>query len=137
MTHDEIRAAIAADPALQAMQADGNLQGIATALTATLPPVKLPTEIGPGTVLELLGMDGGNAFLDMIDSVPAFRHVKKLVDRSALRLDLPATEAQLLQMVADNVLPQAAANALLTRVQTTPAAAISWEQVHAAIEGNE
>lgn len=133
MTPDQIRAAIAADPALQAMQADGNCEGIARALTAALPPVALPAEVGVGTVLEVLGLAAGNALLDVLrDPSGDFRHVAPLLEQGRLRLDLPMT-AQVLGFLVPAVLTAAQRDGLLARVQTAPAPVIRWEAVKAAI----
>ncbi len=63
MTHDEIRAAIAADPALQALVPD--TQAIAAALSAGRTRYA-ETNIGVGTIIEVLGLSVANPVLDAI-----------------------------------------------------------------------
>lgn len=73
-------------------------QAIADALSVGR--VKLvPTEIGAGTVLMVLGIEDGNALLDVINSVSDFRHVKPLVEQGRLRIDMPLVRATLDSLV--------------------------------------
>lgn len=44
-------------------------------------------EIGKGTIIEVLGLATGNAFLDAIDGNADFRHVKHLLTDGRLRVD--------------------------------------------------
>lgn len=74
------------------------------------------TEIGKGAIIEAIGLTAGNALLDVIDSDPAYRHIKQLVENgwfnigSALARDsldtlVPATltqvQADALKALAD------------------------------------
>lgn len=113
MTEDEIRAAIVADPALQALVPDTT--AIATQLSAGRVRYE-PTEIGVGTIIEALGLATANAVLDVIYSAPDYRHVKPLLDQSRLRLDSPFVRAALQEMVP-GLLTQPQCDALLSRAQ--------------------
>lgn len=44
-------------------------------------------EIGKGTIVEVLGLPGANAFLDIIDGDSTYRHVKHLLQDGRLRID--------------------------------------------------
>lgn len=46
-----------------------------------------PFEIGKGTIVEVLGLAGANAFLDIIDGDATYRHVKHLLQDGRLRVD--------------------------------------------------
>ena len=41
-------------------------------------------EVGTGTIIETIGLAAGNAFLDVINTAPDFRHVKTLVNEGRL-----------------------------------------------------
>ncbi len=69
-------------------------------------------EIGNGLVLEVLGLNVGNAFLDTINSTTAFRHVKPLLEQGRLRIGSPLVKTTLLSMVP-TVLTVAQVDALL------------------------
>ncbi len=69
------------------------------------------TAIGEGTILAVLGTDAGNAFLDVIDTVPDFRHVKKIVARGDFDVSTLASQAGIQAMVP-TVLTQEQADAL-------------------------
>lgn len=53
-------------------------------------------EIGKGTIVEVLGLAGANAFLDIIDGDSTYRHVKHLLQDGRLRVDSALVE-QLVQ----------------------------------------
>lgn len=53
------------------------------------------TEIGKLTVLSALGMEAGNALLDIIDTVDTFRHVRYPLANGWLDLADPAARAML------------------------------------------
>lgn len=94
MTPQEIRDAIAASPVLQALVATGNHQAVADALSVGR--TKLGAyEVGKGDVLSALGLEVGNALLDLIDTAPQFRHAKHLLEAGRLRVDAPLTVAVL------------------------------------------
>lgn len=87
---------------LVAARRDGD---IAAALSAGRTRL-VPTEVGNGTILEVLGLDAGNALMDVINSEPAFRYVKPLVEQGRLRLDSDLVRSTL-QSLAGTVLTQA------------------------------
>lgn len=47
----------------------------------------VPTEVGNGTILEVIGLQAGNALLDFITNAPDFRHVRPLLEQGRLRVD--------------------------------------------------
>ncbi len=57
------------------------------------------TRIGAGTILDVLGQAVGNAFLDVIDTVPDYRHVKKILDRGDFDMSTPSSQAGVQAMV--------------------------------------
>jgi len=133
VTNDEIRVAVAASPALMAVaaaRADGWTQAIADALSAGRTRL-VPTEVGNGTVLEVLGFDVGNALLDLLAAQPAYRHVRPLLDQGRLRLDsaivLGAMQQLVGQQIAEGVtFTQAHHDALRARA-SAPAAVPEWD----------
>lgn len=113
MTPNEIRAAIAADPALQALVPDS--QAIADALSVGR--VKfVPTDAGNGTILEALGVAGGNALLDVLMGDANFRYIKPLLEQGRLRLDSALVRGTL-QSLVPSVISQVQADALIARAQ--------------------
>jgi hypothetical protein len=70
-------------------------------------------EIGNGTILEVLGLDAGNALLDVINTDAKFRYVKPLVEQGRLLIGSPLVQATL-QTMAPALLTQAQADALCT-----------------------
>lgn len=114
MTADEIRAAIAADPALQALVPDS--QAIADALSAGRTRWK-HTEIGVGTIIEVLGLAAANPVLDALYASPDYRHVKPLLDQGRLRLDVVAQAGMLQPLVTGGLLTQAQLDALIARAK--------------------
>lgn len=58
-----------------------------------------PTRIGEGKILEVLGLAAGNAFLDVIDAAPDFRHVKKIVARGDFDMSTAVSQAGVQAMV--------------------------------------
>lgn len=115
MTHDEIRAAIAADPALQALVPD--TQAIADALSAGRTRY-VETQIGVGTIIEVLGLSVANPVLDAIYASPEYRHVKQLLDQGRLRLDSEFVRGALQAMVPA-LLTQAQRDALVARAEVS------------------
>lgn len=114
MTADEIRAALAADPALQALVPDS--QAIADALSAGRTRWK-HTEIGVGTIIEVLGLAAANTVLDALYASPDYRHVKPLLDQGRLRLDTVAQAGMLQPLVTGGLLTQAQLDALIARAK--------------------
>ena len=76
----------------------------------------VPTEVGNGTILEVLGLGVGNALMDVINSETNFRHVKPLVEQGRLRLDTALVRATL-QSLVPALLTQTQANSLLVRAE--------------------
>lgn len=111
MTPEEIRAAISADTALQAIVPD--TQAIADALSAGRTRY-VETQIGVGTIIEVLGLATANAVLDVIYSAPDYRHVKPLLDQGRLRLDSAFVRGALQSMVP-SLLTQEQRDALVAR----------------------
>ena len=114
MTADEIRAAIAADPALQALVPD--TQAIAAALSVGRTRY-VETQIGVGTIIEVLGLAAANPVLDALYAAPDYRHVKPLLDQGRLRLDVVAQAGMLQPLVTGELLTQAQLDALVVRAK--------------------
>ena len=130
MTPQEIRDAIEASPALQAMKNDD--VAIAAALSVGRTKV-VPTEIGNGTILEAIGLTAGNALLDVLNTAPDFRHVKPLIEQGRLRLDSPLVIGTLGALVASGVLTQENADVLAARARVPDV--VTPQQVSDAIGG--
>ena len=114
MTADEIRAAIAADPALQALVPD--TQAIADALSVGRTRWK-HTDIGVGTIIEVLGIAAANPVLDALYASPDYRHVKPLLDQGRLLLDVVGQAGMLQPLVTGGLLTQAQLDALIARAK--------------------
>lgn len=132
MTADEIRAAIAADPALQALVPD--TQAIADALSVGRTRWK-HTEIGVGTIIEVLGLAAANPVLDALYASPDYRHVKPLLDQGRLRLDVVAQAGMLQPLVTGGLLTQAQLDALIARAKE--AAPVAEYDVRMAIYNDD
>lgn len=93
MTHDEIRAAIVASPDLQNLVPDTVALAVALSEGRQKP---VPTEIGIGTILALMGGNGG-VFLDTLVAVGEQNRdvywTMDLIRQGRLRIDMPATRA--------------------------------------------
>lgn len=50
------------------------------------------TNVGNGTILEVLGITVGNALLDVLTTQEQFRHVRPLIEQGRLRLDSPLVQ---------------------------------------------
>ena len=114
MTAEEIRAAIAADPALQALVPD--TVAIAAALSVGRTRY-VETNIGVGTIIEALGLPAVNPVLDALYAAPDYRHVKPLLDQGRLRLDAVAQAGMLQPLVTGGLLTQAQLDALVARAK--------------------
>ena len=131
MTAEEIRAAIAADPALQALVPD------TVALAAALSVGRtryVETNIGVGTIIEVLGLAAANPVLDALYAAPDYRHVKPLLDQGHLRLDAVAQAGMLQPLVTGGLLTQAQLDALIARAEE--ADPVDEYQVRIAIHYN-
>lgn len=113
MLIEDIRAAIQADAALQALIPD--TEEIAAALSDGRTRF-VPTEIGVGTILEVLGLATGNSVLDAVAGNADFRHVKPLLEQGRLRLDSAFTRGVLASLVGA-LITQEQHDALITRAQ--------------------
>ena len=89
-------------------------------------------QVGKGTILETIGLAAGNAFLDVIDTQPDFRHVRGMVAEGRLIISSPLV-TDTIQSFVPAVLTQAQANALLA-LATVPAP-VSVQEVITAMEG--
>lgn len=88
-------------------------------------------EIGNGTILETIGLQYGNAMLDVIYSAPDFRHVKPLLEQGRLIVGSPLVVATIQSMVPA-VFPQVVADRLLAlAVEPAP---VSVQEVIQAME---
>lgn len=123
---DEIRAKC--PPELIAAKEHGQIAALVSA--GRTKPSGL--QVGKGTILETIGLAAGNAFLDVIDNQPDFRHVKGLIAEGRLIISSPLVMGTIGSFVPA-VLTQAQANALLA-LATVPAP-VSVQEVQAAMEG--
>ena len=91
-------------------------------------------EIGNGTILEVLGLTVGNALLDVVNTVPDFRHVKPLVEQGRLTVGSALVQATVQSLVPMGVLKQSEADALCALgFDTDP---VTAQQVSDAMGGN-
>lgn len=102
MNIESLRAVIQADPALMALVPDA--QAIADAIAATRTRT-VSYMAGKGDVVVALGFDVGNAFCDLIDTEPLFRHVKQLLEGGRMDLGLDITQAMLDSLVGQEIAP--------------------------------
>ena len=70
------------------------------------------TEIGIGTVLDVMGLAAGNAFLEFIFTNNDFRYVKEIVKEGKLDLALSSVRTHIDTLVAGGVIPTDAAENL-------------------------
>lgn len=131
MTPQEILDAIAASPELQAFAAARNDAAIAAALSANRTRL-VPTEIGVGTILEILGLSVGNSLIDAINSTTQFRHIKPLLEQGRLRLDASLVQ-NTLQSLVPTLLTQEQASALANYARKPDPVPVS--RVSAALNG--
>ena len=104
MLYDDIQALDAA------LVASRDYQAIADALSVgrTKPQA---TSIGKGTIIGVLGMAVGNAFLDVIDNVADYRHIKDVIKNESFDVSLEASKFGIDAMVPA-VITQEQADAL-------------------------
>jgi len=89
------------------------------ALTVNQGRVKpFATKIGKGTILGLLDLASANAFLDVIDNAPDFRHLKHVLANESFDVSLQASQDGI-QMMVPSVLSQEEADAIKA-LGTTP-----------------
>lgn len=91
-------------------------------------------EIGNGLVLEVLGLAAGNAFLDMINTVPDFRYVRPLLEQGRLRIGSPLVYATLLSLVPAMLTAEHVADLLALGFDPDP---VSAARVANAMDGGE
>ncbi|SCX40375.1 hypothetical protein [Nitrosospira sp. Nsp1] len=84
------------------LRAEQDTQKIADALPLRITREK--TEIGKGTLLEVLGQDLGNLLCDFVDADAEFRHVKHLLANGWLDISLDSVRAGLDAIAAGNVM---------------------------------
>lgn len=93
----------------------------------------VPTEIGIGLVLETIGLQAGNALLDLIKNTQDFRHVWPLLEQGRLRVDAALVRGTLDALVAASALTAADGEALKNlAVQPDP---VTPADVARALEG--
>jgi hypothetical protein len=90
------------------------------------------THIGEGKLLEVLGLAAGNAFLDVINTVPDYRHVKKIIARGDFDMSTSVSQDGVQAMVPA-VLTQVQADALKALGLTS--APVSVQEVIEALKG--
>ena len=129
MTHAEIRAAIVANG-----WQDKSAGEIAALLNAPK-TVLVHTEIGKGTVIDVLTLDVANPILDEIESNPRFRHVRGMLEEGKLRLDWQSVQSELGNLVAASIITQSQLDSLLARAEQTVTASVTTQQVIDAMEG--
>lgn len=128
MTVDEIRAAIAADPAIRALLpatapvAQAQIEAVAAALSVGRVRLR-HTQIGPGTIMAALGAANGATLLETLTALaaqsasnPAYIPIKwalKIIDRGELNLGEPAARDQVVALAAGGVMTAQARDALL------------------------
>jgi hypothetical protein len=104
------RAAVKANPACAAAYAARDCHAIAAIMSVgrTTPNDR---EIGNGTIIEVLGIEAANSFLDAINQTAAFRYVKPLIAEGRFRIGSPLAQATV-QSFVGSLLTQAQADAL-------------------------
>jgi hypothetical protein len=88
------------------------------------------TEIGNGTILEVLGLALGNTMLDIINGDTNYRYVKPLLEQGRLQIGSALAQAAV-QAFVPALLTQAQADALMA-IGNDPAP-VNWQQVQDAI----
>lgn len=90
-------------------------------------------EVGSGTIIETIGLAAGNAFLDVINSVADFRHVKTLVNEGRLIVSSALVSATIDGFVAGSILTSEQ-GAALKALGSSPAP-VTAQQIAQALEG--
>ena len=75
------------------------------------------TQIGVGSIIEVLGLAAANPVLDALYASPDYRHVKPLLDQGRLRLDVVAQAGMLQPLVTGGLLTQVQLDALVARAK--------------------
>lgn len=110
MDISEIQRILETDMQLQALIP--NAQAIADELFG-IETYTVTTEIGAGTVLATLGLERGNALLDVVQTAPEFRHVWPMIEQGRLDLSSPLVEEALSSLVSAEVITIAEKLALM------------------------
>lgn len=82
------------------------------------------TAIGKGTILSVLGFEAGNAFLDVMDTQPAYRHVKDIIADSKFDVSLDVSKQGILALVP----------AVITQEQADALIALGTEKVQVSVQ---
>ena len=114
MTKEEIVNLIKTTPTLTALVPD--TRAIAEEISKGRTKF-VKTEIGVGTILEVLGVQSGNTLLDIIYNDANFRHVKPLIDQGRLRLDSPFVISVVEQFTQAGLLTVEQKNVLLSKAK--------------------
>lgn len=128
MDISEIQRILETDMQLQALIPD--TRAIADALFG-IETYTVTTEIGAGSVLATLGLESGNALLDVIKTTPEFRHVWPMIEQGRLDLSSPLVEDALSSLVSAEVITAAEKLALMN-LCTRPVA-VSEDAVKRAV----
>lgn len=92
----------------------------------------VPTEIGNGRILDVLGIEDGNILLDAIHAAPQFRYVVPLLEQGRLSIDSETTRAALDALVPTYVSKENAEKLKSLAEVDDP---ITSQQVTKALEG--
>lgn len=114
MTPDQqaaLRAAARANPFCAAPLAAKDCGTLALFLSAGRTRASA-TEIGYGTILEVIGIAAGNQLIDFIKGNPDLRHVVPLLEQGRLRIGSPVAQAAVQSFVDAGVVSQADADTL-------------------------
>lgn len=111
MTREEITTLIKETPSLMSLVPD--TAAIAEEICRTKTKY-VPTEIGVGTILEVLGVSAGNSLLDILYSSQDFRYVKPLLEQGRLRLDSAFVVSTIEQFVTAGILTEDQKESLLS-----------------------
>lgn len=124
----EIQRILETDMQLQALIPD--TRAIVDALFG-IETYTVTTEIGAGSVLATLGLERGNALLDVVQTTPEFRHVWPMIEQGQLDLSSPLVEEALSSLVSAEVITIAEKLALMN-LCTRPVA-VSEDDVKKAL----
>lgn len=133
MTSEQIRIALLDNPTLLALAKSS--PGEAAIALSTERVEWVPTEIGTGTVIDTLGIQAGNAVLDVIKNAPDYRYVWALIEQGRLRLDWQSTRDNIAVLVGMGIMTQEQADLLLNRARSNVNESVSWIDVMNVAEG--
>lgn len=118
-----LRAEIRANPACAAALAAKDCEAIASIISVDRKKANT-REIGNGTILEILGITSGNAFLDVLNTNQTFKYVKPLIEQGRLLIGSP-----LVQTTVQSMVP-----AVLTQTEADNLCAIGWESYSISVQ---